>query len=283
MSRPSQVALIVLVYLLGALVALRSHRLDALSLASGLLALVPVAVSVHYVNEYADYETDAMTERTPFSGGSGALQSTDVTRGFALRAAWPTLAVGLGFGVVCLVHGLPAASVLLLGTIALLGWQYSLGPLALVWRGAGEVTNAVLGGLLLPLYGAATQTGGVETTVALAMVPFTLLVMVNLLATHWPDREADAAVGKRTLVTMVRPRRLRQAYVVFGLAALVSLLVLSGRVLPPSVTLLSLPAFAVAAWGYRRYTRQRSPFPAVAAMVTLALGQTLGWGLVVFA
>lgn len=277
MSRPAQVALIALVYVLGALVALREAPLDLLSLVTGFLALVPVAVSVHYVNEYADYETDRLTDRTPFSGGSGALHRAGLPRSFAWRAAWPTLLVGLSLAVVCLLHGLPVTAIAALAVIAILGWQYSVGPLALVWRGAGEVTNALLGGIVLPVYGAATQSGALSPSVAAAMVPFTLLVGVNLLATHWPDRDADAAVGKRTLVTRWGVPRLRRAYAALTVLAFVSLLALTGWVLPPAVTLASLPAFALAVWGYRRYTRQRSPFPAVVAMVTLAVCQTGAW------
>jgi len=277
MSRPAQLALIVLVYCLGALVALRRYPLDPTALAGGLVALLPVAASVHYANEYADYETDCLTRRTPFSGGSGTLQRTGLSRTFALRAAWPALVLGALLAVVCLSHGLGPAALATLALIAVAGWGYSLRPLALVYRGAGEVTNALLGGLVLPLYGAATQTGRVDPVVAAAMVPLTLLVGVNLLATHWPDREADAAVGKATLPTRWSPGRLRRAYAALTALAALSLLALSGWVLPPVVTLASLPAFGLAAWGYRRYTHQRSPFPAVAAMVALAILQTLAW------
>jgi len=277
MSRPSQLALITLVYVLGALIALQTASLDLASLLGGLGALLPVAVSVHYVNEYADYETDQLTERTPFSGGSGALQRTGLHRRFAWRAAWPALALGVTASILCVAHGLTLITLGLLGAIAILGWQYSVGPLALVYRGAGEVTNAVLGGLLLPVYGAATQTGTIECRVVLAMVPFTVLVVVNLLATHWPDRAADTTVGKSTLATRWDPPRLRMAYA--GLTALAgtTLLMLTGSVLPPPVSAASVPAFALAAWGFRGYTRQRSPFPAVAAMVALAVGQAGAW------
>mgnify|MGYP006277989715 CR=1 FL=1 len=277
MSRPSQLALIALVYTLGALIAIQTVQLDLASLLGGLTALLPVAVSVHYVNEYADYQTDSLTDRTPFSGGSGALQRTGLPRRFAWRAAWPALGVGVTAAIFCVAHGFSLVTLGLLGSIAVLGWQYSVGPLQLVWRGFGEVTNAILGGILLPLYGAATQTGSLSPTVALTMIPFTLLVLVNLLATHWPDCEADAAVGKSTLPTRWGSTRLRQAHAGLTVLAGVALLGLTGTVIPTLVTVASIPAFVVAIWAFRRYTRQRSPFPSVAAMVTLALCQTAGW------
>ncbi|NIS35092.1 MAG: prenyltransferase, partial [Actinobacteria bacterium] len=109
--------------------------------------------------------------------------------------------VGLALAVGCLLHGfaVPAIGVLVVG--AVFGWQYSLPPLALAWRGVGEVDNAALGGLVLPAYGFAVAAGTVTVDALLATVPFATVVFLNLLDTTWPDRAADAAVGKRTLAT----------------------------------------------------------------------------------
>jgi hypothetical protein len=71
--------------------------------------------------------------------------------------------------------------ILALGT--LFGWMYSLKPLALGWRGLGELDNAVLGGLLLPFYGYVVQAGTVDVGVILALLPFGASAFVNLLAT----------------------------------------------------------------------------------------------------
>ncbi|MFT4945878.1 MAG: 4-hydroxybenzoate polyprenyltransferase [Natronomonas sp.] len=71
-SRPAQLALVVGVYLFGAKIALAGGAtLSWSALLAGCCALLPLAASTHYANEYADYETDALTERTPFSGGAG--------------------------------------------------------------------------------------------------------------------------------------------------------------------------------------------------------------------
>jgi len=64
-SRPAQLLLIVGVYLLGATIAVANGASPApRPLLLGGLPLVVLAASVHYANEYADYETDARTERT---------------------------------------------------------------------------------------------------------------------------------------------------------------------------------------------------------------------------
>lgn len=291
-ARPSQVALVALVYALGVGMALAGPPLVAAETApapgvrapvvltpvvAGLLALLPTTLAVHYANEYADADTDARTEPTPFSGGSGALRQTGLARSFLGRAT--AVATGLAVAVlVALSAGpLPADAAVVLAAILVSGLGYSLPPLALVRRGVGEVVNAALGGLLLPVYGAATL-GAPTAAAALAVLPFTLLVGCNLLATHWPDRSADAAVGKRTLAVRWAPPRLRRVYagLAVGAGVVTAWLWLRGTLpVPVAVAhLLPLPALV---YGGTVLTRQRSPLPAVAAMVTLALATTAAW------
>ena len=77
MSRPDQLALVTLVYGMGSAIALADgHSVDPTATGVGLLALPLVSASVHHASEYADYFADYLAVRTPFSGGSGALQRT---------------------------------------------------------------------------------------------------------------------------------------------------------------------------------------------------------------
>jgi 1,4-dihydroxy-2-naphthoate octaprenyltransferase len=287
MSRPAQLALIALVYALGVAMALgRGAEADAGAVAVGLAALLPTAASVHYANEYADAETDALTDRTPFSGGSGALVESGLPRSLALRAAVASGAVG----VALLVAGVAPVGGRMLGAvpaaalvgILLAGWQYSVRPLRLAWNGLGEATNAALGGVALPLYGFAVVTDGVTVAAALATLPFALVVFVNLLETQWPDRRADAAVGKDTLATRWSADRLRLAYGLGGLTAAGSAvaLALSGDVFPRLVALGTVLPMVGLVPGYYRFTRRETPLPAVVTMVLVAAGSTVGWGLV---
>ena len=284
-ARPSQVALVGLVYLLGAGMATTGWPIAVggpptrSSLAVGAATLLPTTVAIHYANEYADRETDRLTTRTRFSGGSGALVVTGLPASFLRVALLGAVVVAVGALAVAATHGLPADAAAVLGVMLLLGLAYSLPPLALVRRGVGESVNAVLGGLLLPLYGVAVV--GTPGPVAVVVpLPFALVVGCNLLATHWPDRDADAATGKRTLAVRWAPPRLRQAYAVLALlAGVVTLALALVGVLPPLVVaahLLPLPALL---WGFRTLTRQRSPFPAVLAMVSLAVALTAAWWL----
>jgi 1,4-dihydroxy-2-naphthoate octaprenyltransferase len=81
----------------------------------------------------------------------------------------------------------------------------------------------------------------------------------------------DAAVGKHTLATRWSPTRLRRVHL-FCLGFSFSLLVaLGGGVLPPLVAWAGLPSLPFAVRGTAWFTRRRSPFPTVAAMVVLAI------------
>lgn len=294
-SRPSQLALIVLVYALGVGMTTVGAPLvagDPTATAPdelfapgflgpvlvGVAVLIPVAVAVHYANEYADADTDALTEPTPFSGGSGALVETGLPASFLGAAtAVASVVAALAVATAALAELLAPGATALLGIVLVTGLAYSLPPVAFVRRGFGEVVNASLGGLLLPLYGVAVMADP-SASATLAVVPFTLVVGCNLLATHWPDREADATVGKDTLAVRWSPTRIRHAYAgLAGLAAAATAGLWLAGVFPTPVALAHLAAVPFLAWGWTTLTRQRSPFPAVAAMVALALASTAAW------
>jgi 1,4-dihydroxy-2-naphthoate octaprenyltransferase len=281
MARPSQLLLVAGVMLLGtAFAAAQGASPDPATLAVGLVALLPVAAGIHLANEYADHETDRLTSRTPFSGGSGALARTGLPRSIALRAAQAATLAGF---VVALagwsVGVLPGPALAVLGLGAAGGWAYSLGPLPLAWHGWGEAANGVLGGMLLPLYGVAVAGATLDAAAITAFVPLTLVVTANLLATTWPDRAADAAVGKRTLATRWQPARLRRLFAALAVAA--SLLLAAGLLVWPTVVALAgLSAVPLLVVGLAWYTRRESPLPTVAAMLWLLGAQLVGWLLV---
>jgi 1,4-dihydroxy-2-naphthoate octaprenyltransferase len=279
LSRPTQLVLIFFVYLFGAIIAIaKGIAFDGSRFWVGVFAVIPLSASIHFANEYADYETDARTTRTPFSGGSGALHKAGLPRITALRAAWGALILGSVVSILAWQRGsFPSTAMVILTLGTLFGWMYSLEPLALGWRGLGELDNAVLGGLLLPFYGYVVQAGTVDVGVILALLPFGASAFVNLLATTWPDRAADESVGKRTLATRLPVKGLRTLYWVVVLGFFFLLVILTPSVIPLTVQVGSLLISPVIIWGGLRYTRQHSPFPTVAAMVLLLAAQMIAW------
>lgn len=272
LTRPDQVLLIIVVYIVGGLMGRASSgSADLGPLVVGAALVVLVAISVHAANEYADVETDALTTRTRFSGGSGAISSHGLPRSWALWitaiAGMSSIALSIGAALLQLVPGVVSVG-LVLGLV--LGWEYSLPPLALSRRGLGEVTNAALGGLLLPVTGAAAMGASVGAAAA-AFVPFALLAFVNLLETQWPDRVADRAAGKHTLTSRLSLGALRLLAAVTALSAYASLVFL-----PPAVAWATLIALPFSLWGVVTLGR-RPPGPSVMAMVVAIIAQGAAW------
>jgi 1,4-dihydroxy-2-naphthoate octaprenyltransferase len=193
--------LILAIYLYGAIVAVaHGFVFDSHKFVLGAIPLGLVSASIHFANEYADYDTDQLCSRTPFSGGSGAFLNYGIMRKTALQVAWFTVILGLGVawgGVAGGVFSQRISLILSLG--AFLGWMYSLAPLALSRRGWGELDNAFLGSILLPFYGYTTLRSEFDGEVLLLFLPFGFFAFNNLLAVMWADREADKVVGKNTL------------------------------------------------------------------------------------
>ena len=65
--------------------------LNIKTISFGFTTLLRISISVHNANEYADFETDSLTTRTPSAGGSGALQENDLSARIALMGAWAAL------------------------------------------------------------------------------------------------------------------------------------------------------------------------------------------------
>jgi 1,4-dihydroxy-2-naphthoate octaprenyltransferase len=113
---------------------------------------------------------------------------------------------------------------LVIGSISLAGaYFYSAPPLSLMGIGWGELTTALLTGLLVPVTGYALQTGRIDLSLLSLCLPLVLVYMAMVVTFQFPDREADAAVGKRTLTVRLglrRAARLHNGLIALSLIAL---------------------------------------------------------------
>lgn len=279
MSRPLIMVSVILVCINGLLIArYQGYTASWSTIWWGLAALIAITTSIHYANEYADYETDTLTTPTLYSGGSGVLPKGEVPRHLALQGAWVSLTVGFGIALMGYSLGFlgkTALFCLALGSLG--GWMYSLPPLKLAWRGWGELVNALLGGLLLHVYGHALFSDQIRLKVLLICLPFTLLTFNNLLATTWADKQADKLVGKRTLAAQLTIRHLRRLYAAVAIVAFVLLILLRGWIIPIPVVYASTLALPMVIWGWQTYTRIHNPYPSSNAMVVSLLAQMIAW------
>ena len=281
MSRPSQIVLIWAIYLAGVLLGLTRTGavFDAWAVVAVGLLVTGAAAAAHLVNEAEDAATDRRTVRTPFSGGSGALEASGLDPKVPLRSGLALAALVAALTWVAWLALPLSAMVVLLVLVGLVGaLAYSLPPLAAMRHGWGEPLNAILGGMLLPLAGVAAVTSRIEGADLLAFLPFTLAVFASVMATAWPDRAADAATGKLTMQVRLRPTVLRRIHAALSVGFVMAALLAAALDVAP----FALPLVV----GTASYTRRDSPLPNVVAMVALALvlvaahamGLVGGWG-----
>ncbi len=170
------------------------------------LGAVLAHAAVNLLNEYDDFRSglDMITERTPFSGGSGALPEMPSAARRVLWAGLGTLALVVAIGLYFLwLRGLPllvlgAAGVVLVLTYT--RWITRLPLLCLLAPGMGFGPIMVLGTVI-------ALGGRIDTTALLASLVTLLMVSELLLINQIPDAEADRAIGRRHLVITLGPAK----------------------------------------------------------------------------
>jgi len=177
-----------------------------------ILALVGVMAlhaGANVINDYYDHVSGndwANTNLTPFSGGRRFIQQGVLTPRQTLLIGLAFLGIGAAVGLVILAWTC-SAFILALGLAGLLGgFFYTAWPIQLGYRGAGELVIAFLFGLL-PVYGSySLQAGRVDGVPLLPALTVAALIFEVILINEFPDRHADAHVGKRTLVVWLGVR-----------------------------------------------------------------------------
>jgi 1,4-dihydroxy-2-naphthoate octaprenyltransferase len=224
-----------------------------------LVAALSAHISVNALNEYVDFRSglDAMTQRTPFSGGSGTLQAHPGLVTWTLILGLGTLVLSLALGLDLLAYWPTTwarlAPLGLLGLALVAGyspWIARRPWLCLIAPGLGFGTVMVAG--------AACALVGRHTALAwwAAGVPF-LLVNNLLLLNQFPDVDADRAVGRQTLpIVLGRPTSARVAQAQWALAYGLIVVGVLAQVLPPGALLGCLTA--PLAWKTGRGVRQHA-------------------------
>lgn len=210
-----------------------------------LLGALCAHASVNVLNEVHDARSglDDLTRRTPFSGGSGALQSNPhairqaeflglgllgvvIALGlyFIALRGWELLPLGLA-GIVVVVAYTPALT--RSPWLCLLAPGIGFGPLMLVGSYfvlTGEYSWLALGVSLIPLF----------------------LVSNLLLLNQFPDLEADRQVGRKHLIIATSPRLGLHVFRWFLIGSFLTLLLLVSLEYLPRPALLGLASLAFA-------------------------------------
>jgi len=243
-TRPQFIILSIACVLVGAGTAYwKAGSINLYYLVIAMIGAISAHASVNILNDYCDYKSglDEMTLKTPFSGGSGILPGKKMSSKAALYYGLATLSIAiiLGFYLVfargwqILLVGVPGILLIVLYT------QYiTRSPLlCLLAPGLGFGPCMVLGTYFV------LQGFYDITSVAVSLIPF-FFVSNLLLLNQFPDIEADRAVGRRHLLTLIDLKGNTYIYSALNFGAFLVLVVSVYLKLLPLLTLvafISLP------------------------------------------
>jgi 1,4-dihydroxy-2-naphthoate octaprenyltransferase len=241
-----------------------------------LLATVCVHAGANVINDVGDDAggTDRQNADRiyPYTGGSQFIQAGILSARNMGRLGISLLAVAAIAGLLLIL--MRGEMVLWFGIAGVaLAVLYSLGPAKLSGLGVGELAVGIAFGVI-PVTGAAwLQSGVIDTSLLLFSVPISAWVAAILLINEVPDRAADAATGKNTLVVRFGLGGTALIYAAFHLiaAAVTVWLAATGALVmaAPIVPLLLLILAARAAMAIRVGVADR-------ARMTSAIEATLG-------
>lgn len=284
-SRPPFLILTPVTIFLGyALAKMTSVDIGSLDLLLTFAGALSAHISVNAFNEYFDFHSglDSITKKTPFSGGSGALNSAPEYAGAVYKMAMVslliTILVGLYFlttkGLLLLPIGIAGVLIIISYTqwinrhafICLLAPGLAYGPLIIVG------THFVLTGLVT------------ISSFFISLIPF-FLINNLLLLNQFPDREADKQSGRLHYPVTIGLKKSTMIYGFFVLLASVIIIVNTELgYLPPSGLAVLMPVGAgmivfVGALRYAETTDKLIPYMVlnviVAIMTPLMLGLVL--------
>jgi len=228
-------------------------------------------ISVDVLNEYFDYKSgvDLETQRTPFSGGSGALPSGLISPRQALWLGVGTFLAIIPIGIYfTITRGWLLLPLLIVAAICIIIYTPIL--LKMGWPewapGLGMGTLPVLG-----VYFVQTTT---YAPAIVASIPSGILVHNLLLLNEFPDTEADKKGGRRTLPIVAGKGKASIVYSV--LTVIVYLWIIGGVVAGQMpvfslLALLTLPFAVKAIRGVLKHQEMSRLVPAMANNVLVVL------------
>lgn len=204
-----------------------------------LIGALAAHISVNTLNEYYDFKSglDLTTDKTPFSGGSGALPANpevaELTRIIGVVSLALTVTIGL---YLILQLGIQIMPIGIAGVILIIGytqWLNRFPFLCLVAPGSGF-------GLLMVIGTHVALTGEFSRLSWLvSLVPF-FLVNNLLLLNQYPDIKADAGVGRNTFPIAFGLNKSNLLYALFTMAtySLILFFIVKGYV--PKLSIIAL-------------------------------------------
>ncbi len=244
-------------------------------------------ISVNTLNEYYDFKSglDFKTEKTKFSGGSGALPDNPEMAGLVhiIGMASLVLTVIIGF-YLFLERGIQIIPVGIVGVILIISytqWLNRFPFLCLIAPGSGF-------GLLMVIGTHMVLTD--ELSYLAWLVSFVPFFLVNnlLLLNQYPDIKADASVGRNTFPIIFGINKSNMIYALFMIAAysLILFFIIQGYI--PTLSIIALIPILFSLFALSGAIRFRSKIAetprylaanvAAAVLTPLLLGFSIAYG-----
>ncbi len=199
----------------------------------GQVYVTTMQLAAQLLNEYFDSPADQEnSNRTPFSGGSGAVGEGKLSRDFVMWAALTTLTILASLSVVMLnVTNISPLLVTIIGIAFIGSFFYSAPPVRLSNSGYGELTTSILVANIVPIFAFVLQTGELHRLLIMSTFPLTALHLAMMIVFEFPDYINDIKFDKFTLLVRVGWERgmilhnilILTAFFLLGLAAMFGL------------------------------------------------------------
>ena len=203
LGRPQYLIGDFLLFTMGALLALLSGAQFVLGkFILGYSILFFAHLSVHYSNDYYDFEVDKLNKPTLISGGSGVLVNNPELKEFSKWFSIVLMSLSLVLTAIFTVtFKYPITFFLFLLFGNLLAWFYTAPPLKLVYRRLGEVSNIVAVVVFLGT-GYFALMGTLDLLFFIFCIPIIFLQLIFISSFEIPDMEGDSLGGKRTWIVL---------------------------------------------------------------------------------
>ena len=211
-------------YTVGALAASTGEPMSITPYLLGYLTLFLLEVATVFLNDWFDFNSDRRKRNAgPFTGGSRVLVDGRLDRA-AMRKGIGLSILGAASALIALLAVAPAGSARAIAapyaTFALLAMAYTVPPLKFSHRGFGELNVALTHSAGAIMAGYVAQGGGwTDSTPWLLALPLGVSVLPSILLAGCPNREANVAAAKRTLVVILGKRGAVRLAIAVGLAA----------------------------------------------------------------
>lgn len=277
---------------LGFAVALKhGYLIDYFDLSLILIGAILGHVSVNTLNEYEDFHSglDAKTNKTPFSGGSGALVRHPAAASAVFFAAMLSLGACTAIGLYFVANvGFAVLAIGFLGVLIIVSYTRWLNRHAVLCLLAPGFAFGPL--MVLGCYVVLTGRFSLDA-ILISLIPFFLdcnLLLINQI----PDVSADSAIGRKHFPIAFGIQASVNLYTLFTIASSITILLavqIGGLPTLSYLSLLPLLLTLVVRGGVTRHANNVDkliPYLAANVLVTLTtpilLGATLIYGAGIF-